>query len=231
MTRLLPCLPFLLLCIVAIAGVRPLAAQPRTYMIGYNEGSVFHEQAISRLRLVYQRLGLKVQFVPLPSKRSLVDANAGVLDGDVARVPSIQSSYEQLIRVDEPLLHLQGVAYTTRRDLQHFDRQKLDNYTIGHVRGVRWAEDVLRGYHPVTVYSYNSLFKMLARGRLDLVFATESSGDPIVEAMGREAESIVKLKPVIFSGATHHYVHRNNRELVPRLEQAIRDLRREQQWR
>ena len=223
-------LRFLLLCLVALAGARPLAAQPHTYLIGYNEGSVFHEQAIDRLRMVYARLGLEVQFVPLPSKRSLVDANAGVLDGDVARVPSIQSSYDQLVRVNEPLLYLQGVAYTTRRDLKRFDRRQLEDFNIGHVRGVRWAEDALRGYHPVTVYSYNSLFKMLARGRLDLVFATESSGDPIIAAMGSDAHRIIKLAPVIFSGATHHYVHRDNRHLVPKLEAAIRELRREQQW-
>jgi hypothetical protein len=188
------------------------SAAERTYVIGYNDQSSFHLLAIDRLRLVYSRAGLKVKFRALPSKRSLISANSRSIDGDAAHVPSVVNTYTNCRRIDVILLDLRGIAYTVRKDIKKYDDSILGKYSIGRVRGVRWSEIKLEPYSSVDVKDYQHLFKMLAINRLNLVFATETSGDPILRKMGKTSSNIIKLQPPVFTTEMHHYVHKKSHQ-------------------
>jgi len=47
------------------------------------------EKAIAVLTSAYARLGIAVTFVPLPFARSLMEANAGIYDGEAARLAGV----------------------------------------------------------------------------------------------------------------------------------------------
>ncbi len=219
-------------CVVALTTVVPInsVAADRIYEIGYSEGAPFHFLAIERLRLVYNRAGLEFRFIALPTKRSLVTANYGSIDGDAARVPSIARKYKNLRRVDVKLIDLRGVAYTDRKDIKKYDEGLLAKYRIGYVLGVQWAEKKLKAYGSLAAPDHSRLFKMLKRDRFDIVFATEVSGDAVIREKGGDAYGIVKLQPPIFSTETYHYVHKKNASIIPKLEAALRSIRDEGIW-
>ncbi len=66
-----------------------------------------------KLKEAFARIVVAVEFVTLPSKRYLVEADRGNIDGDNNRVAGLQSGYPQLIQVPESKV---GMAY---RRLEH----------------------------------------------------------------------------------------------------------------
>ncbi|WP_419904293.1 hypothetical protein [Kiloniella sp.] len=171
-----------------------------------------------------------MEFRALPHQRTLALANKGEIDGDVARVPSIVNKYQNLRKIDEKLIALRGVAYTSLKEVTSYNDALLDNNVIGRVRGIYWSEEKLNTYSSVGVNTYPQMFKMLANKRLGIVLATEASGDDVVKEMGESASGIVKLEPPIFSTDLHHYVHKKNISIIPKLETAIKSIRREGFW-
>ncbi len=205
------------------------AAEDRTYIIGYNDGSPFAYLARDRLKLVYERAKLKVEFVSFPSRRSLENANNGNTDGDVARVLTIQKKYPNLRRVNVELIYLNGMAYSANPKILNYEESLLGKYRIGSVGGVRWSEDKLKGYKSKTVNKNIQLLEMLLLDRIDIVFVTEASGDTIIRDR-KEFSSIRKLQPPVITLVTHHYVHKKNVEIIPILEEAIRSIRNDKIW-
>ena len=205
---------------------RDALAGDKTYILSYSPVSLFHELVRDRVKEAYQRAGLNVQFIPLPNKRSLLSANNGDVDGDVGRIASIESSFPNLRRVDAKLIDLHGAAYTTRADIHHYDKGLLDHYRIGYVLGVRWAEDLIKGREATKARDYKGLFDLLKENRVDIVLATTASADAVIKQNTTSDLPIRKLEPVIFSEPIYHYLNKKNSAIIPRLEQAIREINR-----
>ncbi len=60
---------------------------------------------------MFQRTGIKAETVLLPSERSLINANTGVDDGNIARIKGIEKKYKNLIMVPEKIIDFDFVAF------------------------------------------------------------------------------------------------------------------------
>ena len=114
------CICLLLLFFLYIVP-QPASAGDRTYRISYSSGTLFHELVRDRTRAVYEKAGLKVEFIAMPHKRSLTSANEGSVDGDVGRVPSVLERYPNLRQVNVKLMDLNGAVYTANDDICSFN--------------------------------------------------------------------------------------------------------------
>jgi len=202
-------------------------ATEKTYLLSYSPGTLFHQLVKERVRAVYERADLKAEFISLPHNRSLLSANEGTVDGDVGRVPSIEENYSNLLRVDTQLMELNGAAYTINPDINSYDESLLSHYTVGYVLGVRWPQTILAGHNAITARNYQSLFEMLLDGRVDLILATEASADAVLRDLGSQAEKVRQLQPFALSAPIYHYVNKKNAHIIPRLEQAIKEINQE----
>ncbi|WFS62952.1 transporter substrate-binding domain-containing protein [Pseudodesulfovibrio thermohalotolerans] len=212
------------LCLLAAATGH--AREP--YRIGFSPDAMVHVKARERLEAVYRRAGLPVEFVSLPTKRSLVLASDGILDGDAGRIPNLEKNYPSLIRVNVPLLELIGTAYVLKkREMERFDKSLLDEMTVGAVRGVLWAERVMAGRPLVLVNNYETLFNMLLEGRIDIALGSRSSAEKAFREQAGRFDGIRGLSPSAFRTPFYHYLHEKNARIVPRLEKALRELRAE----
>lgn len=72
-------------------------------------------------------------------------------------------------------MELNCTVYTRRNDLQTYHENILTLFRVGYARGVQWAEDKMAGSDAIEANDYAMLFNMLARGRVDIVMATEAS--------------------------------------------------------
>lgn len=208
----------------------PLIAAEKTYVLSYSPDTLFHQLVRDRTKVVYERAGLKVDFIPLPHNRALLSANEGIVDGDVGRVPSVEEKYSDLRRVDVELMKLNGAVYTIRKDIVSYNDDLLTKYRVGIVLGVRWTEKKMKGLHVTTAHDYPALFEMLLQDRIDIVLTTETSADEVMRKFGERAATIRKLQPFVLTAPIYHYVNKKNEAIIPRLEKALRELVREGYW-
>ena len=206
---------FLLLLFFLCIVPKPATAEDRIYLISYSSGTLFHELVRDRTKAVYKKAGLKVEFVAMPHKRSLISANDGSVDGDVGRVPSVLERYPNLRQVNVILMDLKGIVFTAHDEIKSYDESILQTYTVGHVRGVQWAEKKMTGLEATKVDNYTILFEMLLQGRIDIALATEVSANKVLLDLGERASTLRKLEPFIFAKPIYHYVNKKNEEIIP----------------
>ncbi len=205
-------------------------ASDKTYVISYSPGSHFQSLVLSRTRVVYERAGIKAEFIPLPHKRSLFSANEGTIDGEVGRVPSVLEKYPNLRRVNVKLMDLNGTVYTNRDEIETYSEDILKKYRVGYVLGVLWAEKKSKGLDATAAQTYSVLFELLLQDRVDIILATEASADVIIMDLGVRASKARKLQPFVFSLPIHHYVNKKNEAIIPRLEKALKSLIQKGYW-
>ncbi len=205
-------------------------AMEKVYTLSYSPGTLFHQLVRDRTRAVYNRAGIKVEFIALPHNRSLISANEGIVDGDVGRVPSVEEKYPNLVRVNVRLMNLNGVVYTIRDDIKIFTEELLKTCRVGYVLGVRWPQKKMNGLKAITARDYPSLFEMLLQNRVDIVLATEASAQSVIKDLGDRANKIRKLEPLIFTAPIYHYLNIKNKAIIPKLEKALMEMNEEGYW-
>jgi polar amino acid transport system substrate-binding protein len=222
----------LLLLLVVIflplsCGTGITATTEMTYVVSYSPSTPIHLLVRDRLKAAYERAGLKAEFIPLPHNRSLLNANEGIVDGDVGRIPLIEKKFPNLRRVDVKVMDFDGAAYVIDPKIDIYDKHLLSTYRVGAVLGVQWSELEMAGLNGIAAPSVAALFEMLLQGRVDLILATQASADSVLRTLGSRAKKVRELQPVVFSSPLYHYVNKNNIDIIPRLEQALKEINEE----
>jgi len=171
------------------------------------------------LTTAYQRIGVKVEFVDLPSKRSIVRANRGVLDGEVSRVRKISESYSNLIRVPTAINYIDRVLYSTRK-IVITSCEDLANYSVGIRRGVKHAEKCSSYARKVSVFNnLSQMMKVLNKGRIDFVIESRLNGLPFES--NKDFPKIMLITPSLGRSNLYHYLHKSNVMLVDKIDKIL----------
>jgi polar amino acid transport system substrate-binding protein len=208
-----------------------LGSQARgPYRIGYNPGAQVSVEARNRLEAVYERAGLPVEFVAMPRKRSLSLAADGLLDGDAGRVAGLESHFPSMVRVNVKIMDFCGAAYVVEGgDMDRYHEGLLKTRKAGSLYGVVWVDEFMERHSLEQVNSYEALFAMLLEGRIDIALCSKSGAEKSIAAHPRYAR-VRQLEPLVYREPFYHYIHRDNADIVPRLEEALRGLRAEDYW-
>jgi ABC-type amino acid transport substrate-binding protein len=178
---------------------------------------------------VYKRLGITVQFVDLPAKRSLLESSEGRVDGEVQRILAVQDQYPALVAVQpsfnfiEPAAFVRSGAGTTTLRVDGW--QSLAPHSIGIVRGVGSSERGTKGMRAVeAVTTMENLMQSLEAGRFDVAVNDRFSGLLVLRRLGLESK-VQPVDPPIEHIPLYHFLHERRRDLVPRVGEVIRDMR------
>ena len=82
-----------------------------------------------------ERIGYKLKSVKLPAERALINANAGIDDGDLLRIGGLQKTYPNLIQVPEPIIDLEFVVFTKHVASPISNWQSLNAYSVSIITG------------------------------------------------------------------------------------------------
>ncbi|WP_343564934.1 hypothetical protein [Kiloniella sp. b19] len=221
---------FVLLCLQA--SVLPVHAcensecqeQKNTFRIGYVEGSLLLQELLPLLDRAYRQIGITPVFQPHPANRSLKSADHGLLDAEAGRSSALPEEYTHLVRVDVPLHHFRGYAYTNRADITAFDPEELHRYRVGQVRGILWTDKLLKELETLEVSSSPELVRILGKNWVDIIFMAEKTMKMLEQEQALESINIKKLNPPAKEQSVYHYIHKKHEDLVPELEKALAEI-------
>lgn len=172
------------------------------------------------------RLGYAVEVDDPPAERALVNANAGIVDGDGPRIPNLGDigDYPNLLRVPVELIDVDFVAFTRGAALEAASWAALAPYNVGIVRGWKILEQNITGARSlVRTKTATLLFGLLANDRIDVAVIDRLSGLAAAHAVGirdvRVSPRPLARRPM--------YLHLHNRHagLVEPLARVLADMK------
>jgi len=209
-----------LLCLLGI--VFPIDA--RQLVLSRPDGPITEvsERVISR---AYKRLGIQVKIKKLPSKRSLIMANYGKVDGVVSRIKGINKTYENLIRVPVAVNMFEGVVFSKNVIFSVMGWDNLKPYIIGIKKGTKFAEIGTKGMKVRSVDTNTQLFLMLDSERVDVIVTARMAG--LVALKQLHIPGIQVLEPQLVTRKLYHYLHKKNSYLLPEITRVLQEMESE----
>lgn len=159
------CLVFLLAIMAGVcsAGETRIIASPP----GHDDNAFKYAQKyVSR---IYEECALQVVYLEFPQERSIVTAETGNIDGELARIKAVVSKDSPLIPLPTPLLHIEIVP------VRHFGGEPiqsvgdLEGKQLAYQRGFRILNHLVPDTASVIkVNTTHQIFRLLSRGRADV---------------------------------------------------------------
>lgn len=219
-----------LLCLLAVLAARPALAAPPLVLNtdgapphSRPDGTGFEDRIVTE---AFRRIGLAVKLVQLPSERALQNADRGIDDGNYVRIAGLSVQYPNLIMVPEPVSEFPFTAFTRDPGLKAADWADLRARRTAIVTGWKIAERNLEGAPSLTrVRDEESLFSLMDKGRVEVVVSSLHTGNAILRARGYAG--IRALEPPLSVQPMYLYMNKKYAGLVPKLAEALRDMRRD----
>lgn len=207
------------------------AADVDVYRLAYLLGApTVTDVPMQLVKEAYRHLGLKVEMVGLPTARSLMSANDGTYDGEVARFRYIEASVPNLKRVPVSLGHIEYAPYilgTNRVDLSSWAAIKSSGLRVAGRQGARIVETALGNAVTTRNNSYEALLKMLLMRRVDVVIAPVGELEALYASMPLELNAQLnelKRLPPVASEPLYHYLHERNSDLIEPLTKELKRM-------
>ncbi len=174
----------------------------------------------------FRRAGVHLKLVKLPAERALMNANAGIEDGDLSRIAGLEKNYPNLMRVPEKILDMHFVAFSRQPKLTEASWTAFDSYTVGYIRGWKIFEQQLR---PTTQASTadtpGQLFTMLDMNRIDVALYDRWMGYALAKQM--QLPDVHVVEPPLAVREMFIYLHQRHADKIPAIAVALRAIKAE----
>lgn len=170
--------------------------------------------------------GYRIELQYLPGKRVMAELNNGVLDGDLIRSIDLSRGFQNVVRVDEPIIHACGLLYRLEQTpvrLSNLSLRPQVGIYAGSAGAVmrllqRWPNAA-----PVTYDSLKQGVKMLEHQRLEYV-AIPDLQEVLLKQM---VDSPIVLEDVFELEPAYMHLHKRHQTLAEGLAITLRRLKQE----
>lgn len=171
----------------------------------------------------FRRAGVRLQLVRLPVERGLINANAGIEDGDLNRIAGLEAQYPNLVRVPEKLVDWEFTAFSKNAVLQA-SLEGLRTRRVGHIKGWKIFEKQFAGApNVVSAGDPEQMFRQLQLDRIEVALYERWQGLSLIQSQG--LKGVVALDPPLAKREMFIYLHKRHAALVPRLAEALRAIK------
>lgn len=172
----------------------------------------------------FHRIGESACITTLPCERSLLNADQGVTDGDILRIPNtIRSLYPNLVAVPEPLYRFTFQGFTADATLKVSDFDDLKPLRVGYVIGWKILENKVHAAETIHARGAEQLFPLLTEGKAQVVIYERLTGLSLVRENG--LQGIRLIEPPFMVTDQYMVLNRRHAGLVDRLAEAIRAMK------
>lgn len=221
---------------VRIAHAQSPAPVPAaTLTIGREpEDSLIAQVSIAVLTEAFRRAGIGMAFARLPLSRSAEAANGGEVDGDLNRIALVAEKYSNLMLVPVPINRVDVAIYGASASLQNKSRDEIRKLSVVIQRGIFVLGKYSQGMRVTDTSTVDSAMEMLLNGRGDVLMLTYADAE-LWLARNRVARAgasapyadVVRWPYAWASEPLYLLLNRRHAALVPRLAQALLDMRKE----
>ena len=200
---------------------------PASDQITFSSIKGSHHTEISTLIMkeAYKRLGIKLEVKNFPGKRSIRLANDGEYAGELFRIDGMDTVFTNLIKVPVVISYIEGMAFTKNLEFDIEGWNSLSPYKLGVRAGIIFSD---RGTKGMTRFEFNTnkkLFELLEAERVDLVIISRLNG--LAEIQKMDETKVKALEPSIEKYNLFHYLHKDNKELLPKLIKVLNQMKAE----
>ena len=188
------------------------------------QNAVNSKISLDILKSAYHNLGIEIRYLPLPGERALRTSNSGEVDGEVFRIAKVDKRYPNLIPVPTSINVLQGTVFTKRHVFEVDGWKSLAPYKIGIQVGIKFVERGTKGMKRIVVDSNEQLFKMLDNDRVDIIVVAYTNGLKTLSSL--KLKGIRALTPAVEEYALYHYLHKKNRDLIPKIDAQLKAMKK-----
>jgi len=200
-----------------------LPAQAQQSLVLSCADDIGSKASLAVLSAAYGKLGIDVTAQHFPAKRSLNESSQGLSDGEVNRVESVGLQFPTLKRIPVPVNVLHGVAYTCRKDIIIKSWDDLKQHRVGIRIGIVFAEKNTRDIpNLVRMPTYDTLFELLYKERLDVVISGEIIGK--MQAKRFDSDCFKAQQPPLIETNLYHYLHQNNEAIIPHITKVLQEM-------
>lgn len=173
---------------------------------------------------VFRRIGLKARVeVYGASARALINANQNVDQGVAMRIHGLNKKFPNLVRIEEPIIDNDFVAYSIDAEFPTNNWESLEPYILGYIHGwLIFERNLVDGQKKHAVKKPEQMFSMLQKGRVDLVLYERWQGLAMAKSSGL---SVKVLGPPLASVDMYMFIHKDYAELAPKLADALRSMK------
>lgn len=177
------------------------------------------KQILSR---AYTDQSISIRPLVVPSRRALLIANQGSVDGDLFRIAGIEQSHPNLIRVPYPLLEGHLHLATADPTITDWTPETLQTWTIAIRRGVIIAERATAGMNTLVADSYDQMAELMKHGRVDVALVSDIEGrSPMTSKTWVQIK--ILHRPVVHF-RLYHYLHKKHAARVQPLAESLRRM-------
>lgn len=172
----------------------------------------------------FRRTGLRMKLVKLPPERGLINANAGIEDGDLIRIAGLEKNYPNLVRVPEKLLDMHYTAFARQANLTEASWVTLEPFAVGYIKGWKIYEQNLKpNTHITTADDPNQLFVMLDKNRIDIALYERWRGYTLAKQM--QLQGVRVVEPPLAVREMFIYLNKRHADKVPAISAALRAIK------
>jgi len=159
-------------------------------------------------------------------------ADAGKVDGEMARIHTYADAHPDLVRCEEPLLSARFVAVATNPliRLDGWESLRGKDYKVEYMRGVKKFEEKLPGLvskkNLSEISDWSLGLKKLLAGRTDVYMDAEITLLKPLKT-GEFKNSGIKIVGVLEEVPIYPYLHKKHRSLVPKLAETLKKMKEE----
>lgn len=177
----------------------------------------------SILSEVSERTNIRFDVRKMPAARGLALANAGKLDGDVARTDTWDDLYPNLIKVPEPLIDITVAGLYLQPGIRVDTLADFGKYRVGYVRGWKFLDSLFQHDLNVSVTrSVGQLLDMLAADRIDIIVMGIVPARQLARERGMSTMQITSYKA---RKSMYLYLHESRADINMLIDSAIRSMK------
>jgi len=178
---------------------------------------------VLRLKAALATQGYELQLNYTPSRRALVQASSGQIDGDLARSAMVEREYTNLRRIALPCATLKPGLYALAQASMSWQQRPLKKiaYFRGSTRLLNSLANSLSGYELVLTGSSEQGLKLLQSKRVDAVFLSKTLFAQVGKAQPELVSGIAQLTPELDDVKLYTYLHKRHEGLIVQLDRLM----------
>jgi polar amino acid transport system substrate-binding protein len=173
----------------------------------------------------FRRIDIEAEVIYIVSARSLINANQGIEDGNMARIAGMEKKFPNLIPVPEKIVDFEFTAFTREVDFKVDGWGSLKPYEVGIVTGWKiYGKNITEVKLITKVKRSEQLFRILDKGRIEVAMYERWDGAWLIKELGLDLRP---LDPPITVKPLYLYLHKKPTALVPKVAQALIDMKKD----